>query len=74
VTTLNPLFEMDIYLPRSIVASLDVFELCSVLKENWVPIEVACATLLYWIKMTKSRNAWGSIYYNSEEEKVKLQK
>jgi len=53
VTALQPLFEMDIYLTRSIVASLNVSELVSVFNENWIPIEVACATTLHWMKTTK---------------------
>jgi len=73
ITTLNPLFEMDIYLPRSIVASLNVFELNVVLKESWVPIEVACAAILYWMKKTRARNVFISSPYVTEEEKVILQ-
>jgi len=54
VTKLQPLFKMDIYLPRSIVACMHVTELEKFLKEPWVPIEVACATVLYWIKITRA--------------------
>ena len=54
VRTLESLFDMDVYLPRSIVACLKVTELAKVLKEPMVPVEVACATALHWIKTTKT--------------------
>lgn len=57
LTTLEPIFEMDMYLPRSIVACLNVVELVKILKVPSVPIEVACATVLHWIKSTKTNSA-----------------
>ena len=74
VATLKPLFEMDLYLSRSIVACLNVFELGSVLKENWIPIEVACATLLYFMKVTRGQwDVWAGKYTYTEHEKVMCQ-
>lgn len=73
VAALKPLFEMDIYLTRSIVASLNVSELVSVFKENWIPMEVACATTLHWMKTTKASWKWRALEYAyTEEEKVIL--
>ena len=59
IRTLESLFDMDVYLPRSIVACLKVNELVKVLKEPMVPVEVACATALHWIKTTKG---YGYLY------------
>ena len=59
IRTLESLFNMDVYLPRSIVACLKVNELVKVLNEPMVPVEVACAAALHWIKTTKS---YGYIY------------
>ena len=73
MAALKPLFEMDIYITRSIVASLNVSELVSVFKTNWIPIEVACATTLHWMKTTKASWKWRALEYAyTEEEKVIL--
>ncbi|XP_052242494.1 E3 ubiquitin-protein ligase rnf213-alpha-like [Dreissena polymorpha] len=66
VNKLIPLFEMDFYLPRSIVASFSCSDLHK-LTEQWVPIEVACAALVYWTKTT--RETYSSLY-NDNEKKV----
>jgi len=66
VEELTPLFEMDIYLPRSIVACLGTDQLVEVLKKAWVPIEVRLATILYWLKTT-----WNPLYpYSDTPDKV----
>jgi len=73
VAALKPLFDMDIYLTRSIVASLNIYELVSIFNDNWIPIEVACATTLHWVKTTKaSWNMWTQNFAYTEEEKVIL--
>ncbi|WAR07295.1 R213A-like protein, partial [Mya arenaria] len=50
--TLRPLFEVDYYLPRSIVASLTVEEVAFVIDHQVFPVEVCCAALLHWMKAT----------------------
>jgi len=68
VAALKPLFEMDIYITRSIVASLNVSELVSVFNENWIPIEVACAATVHWIK----EGRWDFMFAYTKAEKVIL--
>jgi len=58
---LKPLFEMDLYLPRSFVACLKLIELQSVAACDWLPIEVVCAAMLHWVKTSK---------YSTSEMKV----
>ncbi|XP_053396357.1 E3 ubiquitin-protein ligase rnf213-alpha-like [Mercenaria mercenaria] len=53
LATMQPLFEMDFYLPRSIIACLKPVELREVIGEEILPVEVCCATLCCFIKRTK---------------------
>ncbi|XP_052808691.1 E3 ubiquitin-protein ligase rnf213-alpha-like isoform X2 [Mya arenaria] len=65
---LFPLFEMDFYLPRSIVASLLLSELPFLIDNEAVPVEVCSAALLYWMKkIYGNQNMFGNLL---EEENV----
>ncbi|XP_052808603.1 E3 ubiquitin-protein ligase rnf213-alpha-like isoform X2 [Mya arenaria] len=59
---LGPLYEMDYYIPRSIVASLTVDEIVFVIDHEAIPVEVCCATLLHWMKATNPDNNRYSTY------------
>ncbi|XP_052808702.1 E3 ubiquitin-protein ligase rnf213-alpha-like isoform X1 [Mya arenaria] len=65
---LGPLFEMDFYLPRSIVASLTVEEIDFVINYEGIPVEVCCATLLHWMKASNPDNNRNYAYSYLEEE------
>ncbi|XP_060599995.1 E3 ubiquitin-protein ligase RNF213-like [Ruditapes philippinarum] len=47
---LQPLFEVDFYLPRTIAACLKPFELREIIAEDVFPVDVCCATICYYIK------------------------
>ncbi|XP_052807608.1 E3 ubiquitin-protein ligase rnf213-alpha-like isoform X3 [Mya arenaria] len=70
--TLGPLFEMDFYLPRSIVASLTVEEIFSVIDNKVIPAEVCCATLLHWMKATNPEHFSNKYLYEEYKGAEKL--
>lgn len=70
---LHPLFELDFYLPRTILACLKPFELREVIGDEIIPVEICCASIFFHIKNT-SRGAGHGTKATSEvkgEEKVK---
>ncbi|XP_053388233.1 E3 ubiquitin-protein ligase rnf213-alpha-like, partial [Mercenaria mercenaria] len=49
---LQPLFEMDFYLPRSIIASMRPYECREIIGQEIFPVEVCCATICFYIEDT----------------------
>lgn len=62
LTNLKDHFQIDYYLPRSIVACLTPGDLKAIVGNEIVPVEVCCATLQFWIKTKTPDKIW---YYQS---------
>ncbi|XP_060562630.1 E3 ubiquitin-protein ligase RNF213-like [Ruditapes philippinarum] len=71
--SLQPLFEIDFYLPRAISACLKPVELREIIGENVMPVEVCCATMSYYIKDSNNsttQNSTSTFHADGEEQTV----
>ncbi|XP_053396011.1 E3 ubiquitin-protein ligase rnf213-alpha-like [Mercenaria mercenaria] len=57
IQTLQPLFVVDFLLPRTIMACLNVSEVFDAISTGMIPVEICCATLVYFLK-TKGSSGW----------------
>ena len=66
---LQPLFKADSLLPRSIIASLNPAEIAEVVGKDFIPFEIFCASILFWVKSTAPKQyGYGTMVWFQEEQ------
>ncbi|XP_053396012.1 E3 ubiquitin-protein ligase rnf213-alpha-like [Mercenaria mercenaria] len=64
--TLQRFFEIDYLLPRTIVASLNLYEIFEAISTGLIPTEVCCAALIYYLKTTRPKHSYDGPSSNEE--------
>ena len=66
---LQPLFSVDYFLPRTLMAALTIREVMAMLETGQIPVDVSCASLNYFMKISVP-NWYQPVIMATEAEQV----